>query len=395
MMTIDMTQSSPLTSTLGRITQSQSLLLRACLWQDERAIAAWQAWINQVDIEHLDGGSDRLLPLLYRNLTRLGIDHPVMTRLKGIYRHTWSKNQLRLARLRQVLELFTANGIKSTLLKGCSLISFDYEDCGVRPMQDLDVWVLPEDFRQAVDILIRDSWIPKDYPKEIVTLCTSLRHATGFTDKNGWGLDLHWRVFHGDFTTADNIALWHNRQSSNIFGFETWGLCPTERLLHICVHGMRWNYNPHCYWVADAAVLIQRNSIDWDYFCQQASILGVKTPAFMALNKLNQILENYIPHGVLVELSKLEQTQSSSRLYKILTQSPEQRYRQNLLEILLMTRDQIKVNYRLFQQFFHASQGRKGTMIEFLLAQCRATNIWQIPGYLFAKVIMIFRQKIN
>ncbi len=96
-----------------------------------------------MDIEHLDSGSDRLLPLLYRNLFRIGIDYPVMTKLNGIYCHTGSKNQLRMARLPQVLESFAAAGIQSVLLKGCSLAIWDNEDFGLRPMQDLDIWVLP------------------------------------------------------------------------------------------------------------------------------------------------------------------------------------------------------------------------------------------------------------
>lgn len=49
--------------------------------------------------------------------------------------------------------------------------------------------------------MIRDNWISSDYPQEIVTLCIILRHVTGVTDNNGWGLDLHWRVFQGDLTT--------------------------------------------------------------------------------------------------------------------------------------------------------------------------------------------------
>jgi len=74
-------------------TREQELLLRAALLQGNDAINAWHEWKSSVDIEQLDQGSYRLLPLLYRSLHIDGVEDPLMNKLKGVYRMTWYKNQ--------------------------------------------------------------------------------------------------------------------------------------------------------------------------------------------------------------------------------------------------------------------------------------------------------------
>ena len=77
----------------------QELLLRAALLEGEAALSAWQQWQAEADLDHLDYGSFRLLPLLYQNLQRHQIKHPWLPTLKGIHRRTWYQNQLRLQSL--------------------------------------------------------------------------------------------------------------------------------------------------------------------------------------------------------------------------------------------------------------------------------------------------------
>ena len=69
-------------------------MLRACLIRDKEALIAWQTWRSRIDFDTLDPGSNRLLPLLYYNLSQLGLEDPLMKRMKGIYRYYWVQNQL-------------------------------------------------------------------------------------------------------------------------------------------------------------------------------------------------------------------------------------------------------------------------------------------------------------
>ncbi len=57
-------------------TRQQELLLRAALLDGDSARESWKEWRSAIDIDLIDLGSQRLLPLLYRNLNRLEIEDP-------------------------------------------------------------------------------------------------------------------------------------------------------------------------------------------------------------------------------------------------------------------------------------------------------------------------------
>src|SRR5436190_3352548 len=92
-------------------TAQQEMLLRAALLQGQDAIEAWTRWKSSVDLQHLDAGSRRLLPQLYRNLRDQGIDDPFVTGLKTLYRRTWSDNQLLFHEVSSLLVAFRNAGI--------------------------------------------------------------------------------------------------------------------------------------------------------------------------------------------------------------------------------------------------------------------------------------------
>ena len=75
---------------------AQRLLLEAALGDGEAAVAAAREWSLLVDLDRIDFGSFRLLPLLVRNLERLDIELPSSDRLRGIYRRCWYRNQVLL-----------------------------------------------------------------------------------------------------------------------------------------------------------------------------------------------------------------------------------------------------------------------------------------------------------
>src|SRR5262245_53419620 len=111
--------------------REQTLLLDAALLPFDAAWSAWQAWKTAVDFENgLDRGSYRLLPLVYRNLSRPGLEDPLLGRLKGVYRLTWYKNQFLFRTLAEVLRRLDAAGVPALVLKGASLTTLYYRDLG-------------------------------------------------------------------------------------------------------------------------------------------------------------------------------------------------------------------------------------------------------------------------
>ncbi|MCA1552816.1 MAG: nucleotidyltransferase family protein, partial [Chloroflexi bacterium] len=88
---------------------------------DEPAREAWREYRTALDLDHIDHGSQRLLPLLYRNLLALGIDDPLLTRIKGVYRYHWLRNQLQLQFLATLLRALDESGVPVLVLKGAAL----------------------------------------------------------------------------------------------------------------------------------------------------------------------------------------------------------------------------------------------------------------------------------
>ena len=131
---------------------SQELLLRAALCPEDEAIAAWGQWRQRNDLveTHLDQGSFRLLPLVYRRLQDLGHEDAWGARLKGIYRHAWSFNQSLFHEASRLIEQLRWRRIDALILKGAALSVLYYRNAAVRPMADVDVLVPGAQVREAL-----------------------------------------------------------------------------------------------------------------------------------------------------------------------------------------------------------------------------------------------------
>ena len=66
------------------------------LIQGDEALNAWHEWCACTNIEHLDSGSARLLPLLAHNLQKHGVSSSHLKRYQSISRYAWVRNQLLL-----------------------------------------------------------------------------------------------------------------------------------------------------------------------------------------------------------------------------------------------------------------------------------------------------------
>ena len=133
-------------------TRHQELLLQACLLQGKEALDAWCKWKSTTDVDRLDIGSLRLMPLLYRNLQAHGVEDNLMNKFKGVYRFTLYKNHMLLHNMANVLAGFYDTGIQAMVLKGVALTLLHYRDYGLRPMEDLDVLIgLANQIAVAID----------------------------------------------------------------------------------------------------------------------------------------------------------------------------------------------------------------------------------------------------
>jgi len=243
--------------------QPQSLLVTAAIGRDERVEPAFRAWRALVDIEGpLDGGTYRLLPLVYERMRSLNIADPLLGRLKGVYRRAWVETHTLLHATAPAVARLELAGVRTLLLKGAPLSITYYRSHGARPMHDLDV-VVPTSQRDLALRVLKDAgWRPGSAvkPQELVD-----QHALDHRDAGGREIDLHWHCLRETPSAAANAWFWSSARPFDLCGVETRQPSPTAMLLNIVVHGVRSNVEPPVRWIVDAATVIRSSphDIDW------------------------------------------------------------------------------------------------------------------------------------
>jgi len=307
-------------------TAQQELLLKAALLKGQASIEAWECWKLSTDVEHLDVGSHRLLPHLYSNLRDQGIQDPLMSTFKGVYRRTWYDNQLLFHRVSALLHAFRNAGIETMVLKGAALAILHYKDFGLRPMNDFDVMVPVEQTWAAIDLMRELGWDPMPRSPEALTESyLSIVNSHGFVHKAGRECDLHWHLFPECCQRDADIDFWERSVPLQIHGVSTRSLSPTDHLLHICIHGAEWNPIPPLRWVADAIMIMGSSTIDWDGLVAWGRARYLTLPLRDTLNYLHRQLAAPIPRNTLRALDEMPTSRMERAEYRYKTQNYEEK----------------------------------------------------------------------
>jgi catechol 2,3-dioxygenase-like lactoylglutathione lyase family enzyme len=303
-------------------TPTQLLLLRASLWHGEPAFSAWAEWRHlQPDLDTIDEGSYRLLPLLYRNLAPQLAGDPDAGRLKGVYRRSWAVNQLGLRLGRKAINALADADIEVLVLKGAALISVAYMDHGARPMGDVDLAVAPEQVDKAVQALRRAGFAAsEDNPERLL----SVRHSLAFRDPDGQEVDLHrgllWRA-------GLDEEFWQGSIAAEVAGAPVRVLNPADQLLHVCAHGAAWNPIHPLRWAADAFKVIEVSGerLDWERLMEMARRGRLTVPFADSLDFLAKNLAAPVPEAPRRALAQTPVSRAERRAHEALAQPPSSR----------------------------------------------------------------------
>lgn len=301
----------------GWPSEEQELLLRASLLQGKEALDAGQKWQTRVNIDHLDQGSERLLPLLYHNLREQGVDvnTSVMWKLKGFYRLNWAKNQMLFHTMTALLRELHEAGFRTMILKGTALTVLYYQNYGLRPMADFDVLIPTAQAIDAIKRLSQFGWkpVPRS-PEKFTEHYIPIVHAHEFRNSKDQPFDLHWHVLEECCQADADDDFWEGAVPVRIHDVSTLALNSADQLLHACVHGFRWNPVPPMRWITDAMVILKHpeTTIDWARLINQAQQRRLILPVRDALKYLHSSFSAPIPQEVLQRLqqspvAKLEQ----------------------------------------------------------------------------------------
>ncbi|MBI1272556.1 MAG: hypothetical protein GC131_00520 [Alphaproteobacteria bacterium] len=296
----------------------QITFLKACLFPAPQAVAAWQEWQNGRTLDVIDEALFRQMPLLYRNLHQAGYDGKEMPLLKGVARRSWYCNQMLSRAVAQLCEAYAAAGVRPLLLKGLALSRLYYPDPFVRHMSDCDLLVRPEQVGDAIKAMLRLGWRPSlPLPDNFI----ENMHGATFENPAELCVDLHWRLIE-DRPVQNDDTQWARAQSIAIEGIEIGTLSATDHLLHVCLHGYRWNPLHPMRWVADAWHILQhdRASIDWNILIAEAHRRKMTLRLRKALGFLRQKFGAPVPLWAMLRLYAFIPRYDEVRAFKAATQ---------------------------------------------------------------------------
>ena len=210
--------------------------------------------------------------LFYRNLKKSGLLETLSPqqreRLQTTYYKTAGFNLKLIHELKEVLFLVNQEKIRVVLLQGMDLLQQLYEDIGLRPMIDIDLWVLQKDYPAFIAILTRQG-----YKRDPIYRNTFRRGSTTF--------DLHTHILWADRIQARKLLLnkgeedlYQRARLVDIEGQEALCLNPYDQVLYLSLHILKHHVN-RLIWLADIKGLMEKwNGTDWEALMNRAKDLG-------------------------------------------------------------------------------------------------------------------------
>jgi len=187
--------------------------------------------------------TDRLIDLavreglggfLYKSLLKAGVLETLsprdQQRLYTIYYLTVRHNLKLLHALNTILEPLNRKGIQVVLMQGISLLQQVYPDVGLRPMKNMDLWVLPKDYQSLVDALLGQG-----FETDALSPSTFRKGETG--------LDIHTHILWADrIKSRDNLLgkrqeeIFDNTVSIDSDGRKARCLSSQDQFLYLGLH---------------------------------------------------------------------------------------------------------------------------------------------------------------
>ncbi len=231
--------------------------------------------------------------LLYRGLEKGGFLEKLSSqqreRLQTSYYKTAGINLKLIHDLKEILQILNQENIRVVLLQGMDLLQQLYEDIGLRPMIDIDLWVLQRDCPGFISILTIQG-----YQRDPAYPNTFRKGATTF--------DLHTHILWADRIQARQWLL--HKGEEDIYlrakpidfeGQEALCLSPADQVLYLGLHALKHHMN-RLIWLVDIKGLLARWSrSDWKALIARAKELGQEKTLSYILFLLANLFDFQLP----------------------------------------------------------------------------------------------------
>jgi len=243
----------------------------ASAWLPER-LGAEQS-VRLVDAAVREG----LAGMLYQRLKTSGrlkaLGDPARDRLEAIYYLTIQANLRFLAALKEIVR----QGVPFVLMQGAALLADIYQDPGLRPLSDIDLWVLPRDRDRLLAVLSGLGF------EENPLVPGVLRRGAVLVDVHTH-LDWAERIPATRFLFAlDPEEIQGSCRRITWDGLQLSCLGGHDQVIYLTVHAVKHNLE-RLIWLADIQRLTAAwQASDWEEFRQRARQIGQeRVPALLA-----------------------------------------------------------------------------------------------------------------
>ena len=233
-----------------------------------------QLMSHDVDVDHLISLAYRegMAGLLYKNLMKSGVlenlGHEQRERLQTLYYQTILSNLKLIQDLKEILHLLDKKKIRIVLIQGIALLQPIYDDIGLRPLTDIDLWVLQKDYASLISILGSQG-----YERDHLYPNTFRKGSTIF--------DLHTQIPWADRIKASKMLLAKSQEHiysktrvADFEGQEVLCLSQYDQVLLLGLHALKHNVS-RLVWIADIKSLLACwKSSDWEALLNRAGELG-------------------------------------------------------------------------------------------------------------------------
>ncbi len=275
---------------MSKLTNEQKILACAAKLdpteEQLEEIRGCMSTINKADHLIALAVKEGLAGFLYKSLLKAGLLEPLIPtdkqRLYNNYYLTIRHNLKLIHTLNEILNPFSQNDIQVVLMQGISLLQQVYRDIGLRPMTDLDLWVLPPNYPKLIECLIgqgfqRNSLYPDTFTKGEIML------------------DIHTHIMWADRIRSRDLLLtkcqeeiFNNAQVINIEKTAALCLSPSDQFLYLSLHALKHNFE-RLIWLVDIKYLVSPwEPPAWTRLMARAEELGQKA----ILNYMVYLLKN-------------------------------------------------------------------------------------------------------
>jgi hypothetical protein len=276
--------------------------LLACagrLEPDENSLQQIRGYMSTViDTNHLIdlAVKEGMAGFLYKSLFKAGLMETLnphhQQRLYTTYYLTIRHNLKLIHTLNEIFKPLNKKRVQVVLMQGISLLQQVYRDIGLRPMKDMDFWVLPNQYGDLVDCLVsqgfkRNSIYPDSFSKGEVVL------------------DIQTHIFGGDrIKSRDRLInlgqaeIFNNARIINDDNKAALCLSPSDQFLYLSLHALKHNLE-RLVWLVDIKSLVAGwEPGDWQALILRAEELGLQAALFYMLFVLRNIFELKLPSEV-------------------------------------------------------------------------------------------------